>query len=90
MRDLQDDISNLKEQLRHHDDETSAGQRRHVQDVRQLQQQNEALSEQLRQVSLGRVCCRVCVCVCVVGVDVYIIYMCVHVGGVCVLSLIHI
>ena len=54
VRDLQEDIGNLKEQLRHHDDEASAGQRRHVQDLRQVQQQNEALSEQLRQVSWVR------------------------------------
>ncbi|KAK7088205.1 bicaudal D-related protein homolog [Littorina saxatilis] len=49
VRDLQDDISNLTEQLRHHDDETSAGQRKHVQDIRHIQQHNESLTEQLRQ-----------------------------------------
>ncbi|XP_076453172.1 uncharacterized protein LOC143288491 isoform X2 [Babylonia areolata] len=49
IRDLQDDVSNLQEQLRHHDSQTSAGERKHVQDLRKLQQQNEQLSEQLRQ-----------------------------------------
>ncbi|KAL8606193.1 hypothetical protein ACOMHN_053465 [Nucella lapillus] len=54
IRDLQDDVSNLHEQLRHHDSQTSAGERKHVQDIRKLQQQNEQLSEQLRQLKKRR------------------------------------
>lgn len=49
IKDLQEDIKTLRDQLSSQDSEVSAGNRKHTQDLRQLQQHNEALSEQLRQ-----------------------------------------
>nr|KAG5688476.1 hypothetical protein BaRGS_011914 [Batillaria attramentaria] len=52
IKDLQDDLKVLQDQLSNHDNEVSAGNRKHTQDLRQLQQHNEVLSEQLRQQEL--------------------------------------
>lgn len=49
IKDLQDDVKSLQDQLSSHDNEVTVGNRKHTQDLRQLQQHNETLSEQLRQ-----------------------------------------
>lgn len=51
IKDLHDDMNALQERLNDHDNQTSSGQRQHIQAVNQLRQHNDALSEQLQQVS---------------------------------------